>query len=96
MTRAVLDANVFITAVLTPSGPAAAVLEAWRSERFALLVSPPILGEVARVLGYPKIARRHRWSKKEIVAFVRDLGALAIVNGENWLPGQDSNLRPSD
>ena len=53
MTRAVLDANVFVTAVLTPAGPAAAVLDAWRSERFALLVSPPILDEVARVLAYP-------------------------------------------
>lgn len=37
---------------------------------FALLVSPPILGEVDRVLAYPKIARRHGWSKKEILAFV--------------------------
>ena len=60
MIRAVLDANVFVTAVLTPTGPAAAVLEAWRSERFELLVSQPILDELARVLAYPKIARRHR------------------------------------
>ena len=29
MIRAVLDANVFVTAVLTPPGPAAAALEAW-------------------------------------------------------------------
>lgn len=83
MIRAVLDANVFITAVLTPAGTAAAVLEAWRSERFALLVSPPILDEIARVLAYPKIARRHGWSRKQILAFVQDLSGLAIVT-----PGQ--------
>jgi len=77
--RAVLDANVFITAVLTPSGPSAAVLDAWRAERFALLVSPPILEEIARVLAYPKIARRQRWSKQRIMTFVGDLGDLAIV-----------------
>ena len=78
MIRAVLDANVFVTAVLTPAGPAAAVLEAWRSERFELLVSQPILDELARVLAYPKIARRHGWPRKEILAFVRDLGDLAV------------------
>lgn len=82
MIRAVLEANVFITAVLTPSGPSATVLQAWRSERFVLLVSPPILEEIARVLAYPKIAR-HRWSQRGIAAFGRDLGALAVVT-----PGQ--------
>ena len=79
MIRAVLDANVFVTAVLTPAGAAAAVLEAWRAERFALLVSPAISDEVARVLSYPKIVRRHGWSRKEILAFVQDLRDLAIL-----------------
>ena len=79
MIRAVLDANVFVTAVLTPSGPSAAVLDAWRAERFELLVSPPILEEIARVLAYPKIAGRHRWSNQRIMAFIGDLGDLAIV-----------------
>jgi len=77
--RAVLDTNVVVTAILTPAGPAAAVLEDWRAERFALLVSPAILDELARVLEYPKIARRHGWSRKEIRAFGRDLGDLAVL-----------------
>jgi hypothetical protein len=46
---------------------------------FELLISPPILDEIARVLAYPKIARRHRWSAKVIRAFVQDLGELAVV-----------------
>jgi putative PIN family toxin of toxin-antitoxin system len=83
VTRAVLDANVFVTAVLTPAGVAAAVLEAWRAERFELLASSATLDEVARVLAYPKIARRHGWSRREILAFVRELEDLAVVT-----PGQ--------
>ncbi len=79
MIRAVLDANVFVTAILTPAGPAAAVLDAWRQERFELLVSQPILDELARVLAYPKIARRHGWSRKEIREIVAELGDLAIL-----------------
>jgi hypothetical protein len=31
------------------------------------------------VLEYPKIARRHGWSRREIRAFVRDLGDLAVL-----------------
>lgn len=38
MIRAVLDANVIVSAVLTPGGIPARVLDAWRAERFALLV----------------------------------------------------------
>lgn len=79
MIRAVLDANVFVTAILTPAGPAAAVLDAWRQERFELLVSQPILDELARVLAYPKIARRHGWSRKEIRGIVAELGDLAVL-----------------
>lgn len=79
MTRAVLDANVFVSAVLTPTGTSGAVLEAWRSQRFALFVSPAILREVARVLVYPKVARRHGWSRKQIQAFVRDFADFAVL-----------------
>ena len=59
MIRAVLDANVIVSAVLTRTGIPAQILDAWRTERFALLVSLPILEEVARVLEYPRIARLH-------------------------------------
>jgi len=50
MIRAVLDANVIVSAVLTRTGIPAQILDAWRTERFALLASSPILEEVARVL----------------------------------------------
>ena len=53
MIRAVLDANVIVSAVLTTVGIPAQVLDAWRTERFTLLVSSAILEEVTRVLEYP-------------------------------------------
>jgi uncharacterized protein len=55
MIRAVLDANVIVSAVLTTARIPAQVLDAWRTDRFALLVSSAILEEVARVLEYPRI-----------------------------------------
>jgi uncharacterized protein len=79
MIRAVLDANVIVSAVLTTTGVPAQILDAWRTEDFALLVSSPILEEVARVLEYPRIARLHRWTRAKIRAFVAELAYLGIM-----------------
>ena len=58
MIRAVLDTNVFISAVLF-SGRVAEFVPAWQAERFTFLVSRPILEEYLRVLSYPKFRLTH-------------------------------------
>jgi len=78
MIRAVLDANVFLSGILTEGMPRR-ILRAWRAGQFHLVTSQSILGEIGRVLRYPKIARRHRWSETEIHGFMESLEALAIV-----------------
>ena len=55
--RAVLDVNVFISAILSPRGSPARLLLAWQSGAFELVVSPALLAELARALSYPKLAR---------------------------------------
>lgn len=57
MLRAVLDVNVLISAILSPSGAPARLLLAWQAGAFELVVSPKLLAELARALGYPKIRR---------------------------------------
>ena len=79
MIRAVLDANVLVSAVLSPVGVPSQILDEWRAERFALLVSAAILEEIARVLEYPRIARGHRWPHAKVQAFVAELGNVAIL-----------------
>jgi uncharacterized protein len=78
MIRAVLDANVMVSGILTEGIPRR-ILRAWRAGRFHLLASQVTLNEMAHVLRYPKIARRHRWSDSEIHAFMESLEALAIL-----------------
>lgn len=86
MIRAVLDANVFVSAVLSPRGNPAKILTAWRAERFHLVTSPPILEEIDRVFRYPKIVPRHRWPEETLRAFIDDLAHLAILTpGERTL-----------
>lgn len=55
--RAVLDANVLISAALSPRGSPARLLLAWQSGAFELVVSPLLLTELRRALAYPKLAR---------------------------------------
>ena len=78
MIRAVLDANVFVSGILTEGAPRK-ILRAWRAGQFHLVASHAIFSEIGRVLRYPKIARRHRWSETEIREFMESLEALAIV-----------------
>lgn len=56
--RAVLDPNVVISALLSPSGAPAAVLRAWENGEFEVVISSSLLDELARALAYPKLRRR--------------------------------------
>ncbi len=82
MIRAVLDANVFVSAVLSPRGTPAKVLDSWYSFQFSLVVSHDILQEIERVLLEPGIRVRHRWSKQRLRAFLDDLANVALFTQE--------------
>jgi putative PIN family toxin of toxin-antitoxin system len=77
--KAVLDANVFISAVLVPYGRPAQILQAWRDGRFELVISPPILAEIRRVLLYPRLQRKHGWEEADINAFLDGLRTTATI-----------------
>lgn len=77
--KVVLDANVFISALLTPGGTAARVLDLARQRAFDLLLSPPILREWRRVLQYPKLKKRHGRTPDELEAFLQDWLNLATL-----------------
>jgi putative PIN family toxin of toxin-antitoxin system len=56
--RVVLDANVFVSAVIRPGGPPGRILERWLHQPvFELILSPPLAEEVLRALAYPKVRR---------------------------------------
>ena len=79
MIRAVLDANVVVSGILSGKGYPGRILTAWRGEQFHLVISEAILEEVGRVLRYPKIAARHRWTDAQLQMFIEDLTHLAIL-----------------
>ena len=85
--RVVLDANQFVSAVLVPVGHPAQILAAWRRGELDLLVSPPILAEVRRVLLYPRLRKRHDWDEVQVDVFLEGLLSTAILT-----PG-DTDIR---
>lgn len=57
--RAVLDANILVSAVLRPKGVPAQILQAWRQGQCHVVTCEQILTEAAEVLALPRIRRRY-------------------------------------
>jgi predicted nucleic acid-binding protein len=59
MLRAVLDANVFLSAAINPSSAPGLILERFLARgSFELVVTPGIITEVRRAIGYPRVRKR--------------------------------------
>jgi uncharacterized protein len=80
--RAVLDVNVLISAILSPTGTPARLLLAWQTGAFELIVSPALLDELGRALAYPKLRRLIPASEGEaFFAWLADSATLASDPG---------------
>jgi putative PIN family toxin of toxin-antitoxin system len=89
--RAVLDANVLISAILSRRGSPARLLTAWQAGAFELVVSPKLLAELARALAYPKLARLVPPADAD--AFVAWIARSAVLATD---PGTAPSIRSAD
>jgi hypothetical protein len=93
--RVVLDANQFVSAVLVPAGHPAQILAAWRRGDLDILISPPMLAEIRRMLLYPRLQRRHGWDESQVEAFLEGVWTAAIpIAGTTSVEGVPDD--PSD
>ena len=80
--RAVLDANVLVSALLSRAGAPAALVERWLLGDFELIASERLLGEVERTLSSSKIrARVAPGVAAEFLVLLRDLAERAVDPG---------------
>jgi putative PIN family toxin of toxin-antitoxin system len=86
--RAVLDANVFVSAAIRPEGPPGRILERFvRQAAFSLVLSPAIVDEVLRALAYPKV-RKHMRAEIDPQFWFRGIAVLAdLVAGDYSVHG---------
>ena len=79
MTRAVLDTNLLVSALISPSGTPARLLDLWREERFLPLMSEPILAEIERVLSQPRLRRGYGLTAAQVEELMKGLRRFALV-----------------
>ena len=74
----VLDTNILVSAMWSPDGKAAKVIEAILSNRFTLCYDRQIAEEYHKVLRYPKL----RFKEDDVAAFLESLldYGLGIIN----------------
>ena len=76
--RVVLDVNVLVSALLSPTGAPALLIEKWLFGEFELVVSSRLLEEVNRALAYPKVNRRLQSDARvQLVALLEEFGEYA-------------------
>lgn len=77
MLRAVLDANVYVSAYVRPEGPPGQIVERFlRDAAFELVLSAKIVEEVLQALAYPKVLKNAR-TKVEPDLWFEDIVMLA-------------------
>jgi putative PIN family toxin of toxin-antitoxin system len=85
--RLILDTNILISALLSPLGAPAQLLDAWERKRFTLVACNALIAELRDVAGRPFFRARLRASVAELLAaglrdfscFCRDLPSGSVA-----------------
>jgi putative PIN family toxin of toxin-antitoxin system len=78
--RAVLDANVLISALIRPAGPPGRIVARFLEDHaYELVSSPAILEELRRSLRYPKVRRYLPASGEELDLWVDALRSVVLL-----------------
>jgi uncharacterized protein len=76
--RVVLDANIYISALISDKGNPAKIIKGWLAGEFEIVVSPAIIEEILRVSGYERILRKYASVRENRLEFVALLSEQAV------------------
>jgi putative PIN family toxin of toxin-antitoxin system len=65
--RAVLDTNIWVSAILNPAGFPAEIIASFRNGDFLAVISEPIIAEIADVLSRPRIKDKYGITEVDIL-----------------------------
>ena len=87
MLRVVLDANVYLSALIRPQGPPGQIVERFLEGLFEIVLSLAIVQETVRAFGYPKV-RKYIHAGVDPELWLEDVILLAqFVAGDDELEG---------
>jgi uncharacterized protein len=78
MIKVVLDTNVYVSALVSSSGPCVWIVDRWLDGQLAVFTSGAIIDEIERVINYPRIAKRHGLNEEEIAQYIKFLKFFSI------------------
>lgn len=90
--RVVLDANIYVSSLISAKGHPAKIITRWLQGEFALLVSQPIIDEILRVAAYERIQKKYSHVKENRLEFV----ALVAEQGMWVEPREPLNVIAAD
>lgn len=79
MIRVVLDANVFVSAIIKPDSIPGAIFDLLAQGLIRLVISQDIMLEIKQVLLYPKIKKLHRLTAEQIDQALSEISSAAIA-----------------
>ena len=79
MPRAVIDTNIWVSALLNPHGFPAQVLEALRAGAFQPILSKRLLEELLDVLTRPRLVKKYGLQPEDIAEFAATLEVKAVL-----------------
>lgn len=79
MIRAVIDTNLFISGMFATTGLSRRLMDCWVTRKFQLITSREIVGEIWRVLHYPRIQATFHPKEREIRRFITLMFRKAVI-----------------
>jgi putative PIN family toxin of toxin-antitoxin system len=76
---ALIDTNIWVSALLNPAGSPARLKDHWIAGAFTVVVSPALLDEVAAVLARPRIRNKYHLNERIISEYVHLIAMRAIM-----------------
>ena len=77
--RVVLDANIVISATITPEGSSGRILGGWRARSFVLCTDERILAEVERTLSDEGLVSRYKLLPETVAVVLSEIRAFATM-----------------
>ncbi len=94
--RAVIDTNIWVSALLNPSGYPAKLRKAFEEGLFEVVISEPILREIADVLSRPRIKEKYAITGadiQELLILIEERSEHVLVSGDvNVCRDKDDDL----
>jgi len=75
----ILDTNVIVSSLLSSGGPPAEIIRRWEADEFGVAISPPLLGELERVLKYPRVREHYQRPRETATALLKRFRTVATL-----------------